>query len=173
MAYELLFTQLPERHGAGGGNVEGIDPVGHGDLDCVIAGSMVVWERPSPPCPAQWQASAPGQGFVINADRTVTQGHGSRLEAQGIQLSKPLFGPISRSFTDLRPGHLKYRAHTHAHGPAAERVTAGGLIRTASMFSAAALRKMAPTLVESTMPPARPPAGHSGQSSSTVRGFGR
>ena len=39
MAYELLFAQLPERHGAGGGNVQGIDPVGHGDLDCVIAGS--------------------------------------------------------------------------------------------------------------------------------------
>ena len=38
MAYELLFAQLPERHGAGGGNVQGIDPVGHGDLDRVIAG---------------------------------------------------------------------------------------------------------------------------------------
>ena len=46
----------------------------------------------------------PGKGFVIDADRTVTQGHGSRLEAQGIQLSKPLFGPISRRFTDLAQG---------------------------------------------------------------------
>ena len=34
----LLFAQLPERNGAGGGNVEGIDPVGHGDAHRVIAG---------------------------------------------------------------------------------------------------------------------------------------
>ena len=34
----LLFAQLPERNGAGGGYVEGIDPVGHGDAHRVIAG---------------------------------------------------------------------------------------------------------------------------------------
>lgn len=40
----LLFTQLPERNGAGGGNVEGIDPVGHGDAHRVIAGGKLFEE---------------------------------------------------------------------------------------------------------------------------------
>ena len=48
-----------------------------------------------------------------------------------------------------------------------------GLTRTASMFSAAALRKMAPTLVESTMPSSTATRQAFRQSSSTVRGFGR
>ena len=34
----LLFAELPEGHGTGGGYVEGIHPVGHGDLYGIIAG---------------------------------------------------------------------------------------------------------------------------------------
>lgn len=105
MTYDLLFAQLPERHGAGGGNVQGIDPVGHGDLDRIIAGSDGgMGKAVSLRAQHNGKLRLPGKGFVINADRTVTQGHGSRLEAQGIQLSKPLFGPIGGRFADLRQG---------------------------------------------------------------------
>ena len=48
-----------------------------------------------------------------------------------------------------------------------------GLMRTASMFSAAAERKMAPTLVESTMPSSTATRRAFLQSSSTGRGAGR
>lgn len=93
MAYDLLFAQLPERHGAGGGNVQGIDPVGHGDLDRIIAGcDGGMGKAVSLRAQHNGKLRLPGKGFVINADRTVTQGHGSRLEAQGIQLGKPLSG---------------------------------------------------------------------------------
>ena len=46
-------------------------------------------------------------------------------------------------------------------------------MRTASMFRAAALRKMAPTLVESTMPSKTATRRAFLQSSSTERGAGR
>ena len=46
-------------------------------------------------------------------------------------------------------------------------------MRTASMFSAAALRKMAPTLVESTMPSSTATRRASLHSSSALRGAGR
>ena len=34
----LLLSQLPESNSTGGGDIQGIDAVGHGDLDGVIAG---------------------------------------------------------------------------------------------------------------------------------------
>ena len=73
MAYELLFAQLPERHGAGGGNIQGIDPVGHGDLDCVIAGcDGGMGKAVSLRAQHNGKLRFPGKGFVITTDRTVT-----------------------------------------------------------------------------------------------------
>ena len=67
-----------------------------------------------------------GKGRVIDAHRAVTQGHGGGLEAQTVQPGKAAFRPVGRGGADLRPWHLKYGAHAHAHGAAAQRVTAGG-----------------------------------------------
>ena len=67
-----------------------------------------------------------GKGIVVDAHRTVAQGHGSGLEAQSVQLCHAVFRPVGGGGADLRPGHLEHRTHAHAHRPAAQRVAAGG-----------------------------------------------
>ncbi len=88
---------------------------------------MVLWARPSPSVPSTMASFGSGQGRSSSmlTERSL-RGHGSRLEAQGVELSNAVFRPVGRAGADLRPGYLKHGAHAHAHGAAAERVAAGG-----------------------------------------------
>ena len=102
--------------------------MGHGDLDRVIAGGNGgAGQAVALGAQHDGKLGFLGQLFVVDADRTVTQGHGSRFEAQRMELLHPLFWPVGRRLADLRPGHLKDSSHAHPHRPAAERVTAGGV----------------------------------------------
>ena len=67
------------------------------------------------------------KSLVVDAHRAVAQGHGRGLEAEGVELRQPLFGPVSGRFAKLRPRHLKHRAHAHPHRATTERVAAGGV----------------------------------------------
>lgn len=61
------------------------------------------------------------QTRVREGKRVVAQRHGGRLKAETVQriLPRNVFGQI-------RPRHLKYRAHAHAARAAIQRVAAGG-----------------------------------------------
>ena len=127
MSGDLQPAKLPEGYGAGGGYVEGIHPMGHGDLYGVIAGGDGAACQPIA-LGAQHDGKLwlGGKGGVVNADRAVAQRHGSGLEAQRVELGAAVFRPVGRAGADLRPRHLKHGAHAHPHRAAAQRVAAGG-----------------------------------------------
>ena len=78
----LLFAQLPERNGAGGGNVEGIDPVGHGDAHRVIAGGNGgVGKAITLGAQHDGQLWLGGQGGIVDRNRKVGQRHGGGTDA--------------------------------------------------------------------------------------------
>ena len=91
----LLFAQLPERNGAGGGNVEGIDPVGHGDAHRVIAGGNGgVGKAITLGAQHDGQLWLGGQGGIVDRNRKVGQRHGGGLEAESVQLLHALLRPV-------------------------------------------------------------------------------
>ena len=123
----LLFAQLPERNGAGGGNVEGIDPVGHGDAHRVIAGGNGgVGKAITLGAQHDGQLWLGGQGGIVDRNRKVGQRHGGGLEAESVQLLHALLRPVGGGGADLGPGHLEHGAHADPHGPAAQGIAAGG-----------------------------------------------
>ena len=123
----LLFAQLPERNGAGGGNVEGIDLVGHGDAHRVIAGGNGgVGKAITLGAQHDGQLRLGGQGGIVDRNRKVGQRHGGGLEAEVVQLLHALLRPVGGGGADLGPGHLEHGAHADPNGPAAQGIAAGG-----------------------------------------------
>ena len=123
-----MLPQLPERNGAGGGDIQRIDAVGHGDLDRVITGGNGGVGQPvALGAQHDGKLRLGGKSLVVDAHRAVAQGHGRGLKAEGMELRQPLFGPVGGRFAKLRPRHLKHRAHAHPHRATAERVAAGGV----------------------------------------------
>lgn len=95
-----------------------------------------------PRCQAQRRASALSPNADQRGEACRRAAHGGRLKAETVQriLPRNVFGQI-------RPRHLKYRAHAHAARAAIQRSLPAAVNKTASMPSAAALRKIAPMFV--------------------------
>ena len=122
----LLPAQLPERNGAGGGDIQRIHAVGHGDLDRVVAGSDGVGgEAVALGAKHDGKLRLFRKLLVVDAHRAVAEGHRGGLEAEGVEDVHPLLRPVCRGLAQLPPGYLEHRTHADADGAAAERVAAG------------------------------------------------
>ncbi len=120
-------AQLPEGHGTGGGHVQRIHPVAHGDAYGVVAVGNGLVDK-AIPLGAQHngQPFLLGQAGVLHADGAVGEGHGGRFEAQLAQLFHARVGPLVGCFANAGPGHLEHRTHADPHRTAAQGVAAGG-----------------------------------------------
>ena len=92
----------------------------HGDAHRVIARGDRAGGQPVPlRAEHDGKARHGAQALVVDAQRIVPQRHGRRLKAEGVQRLLPV-----AVLRQVRPRHLKDRAHAHAHGAAVERVAA-------------------------------------------------
>ena len=92
----------------------------HGDAHGVIArGDRAAGQPVALRAEHDGKARQGTQARIVNAQRIVTQRHGRRAKAERVQRLLPV-GIRGQ----IRPRHLKDRAHAHAHGAAVERVAA-------------------------------------------------
>jgi hypothetical protein len=145
-ASAAAVAAFPEGDGGSGGDVEGIDPGVHGDLQGQIAAAVPGRTVRLPRCRAAGRALVPGGPHLLHRHRP---GRRPARATVNPEPAAPQAGRASRSADPGAPGtqlpmltRMARRYSGSAHR---------GLIRTASMPSAAAERNTAPRLVWSTI----------------------
>ena len=114
-----LLREFPEGNGRGGGDVERVDAVGHGDAhDVVGRGDGFGGQAVALGAEDNGEAGLGAEAGMADGDAALGEGHGGGAEAEGAEAVE--------AGVDPGPGNEEDGTHRHAHGAAVEGVAGGG-----------------------------------------------